>query len=215
MQPNSENGGEPLLVGRVLVLNRLWQAVNIINIRRAITILYSGRCLAIDRNYVTHDWTSWLSHSTEMPRGKCITGVSVRLQAPRVVQLVAYDRLPQPLLRFTRANLYLRDSHRCQYCSRQASSRELTLDHVVPRSHGGTTNWKNVVTACGNCNLRKGDRAPEDVGLKLYQQLRRPEWRPAMLRELQAKTSTHDDWLSFLIIPRSLIDSRPRTRLIT
>ena len=63
---------------------------------------------------------------------------------------------------FTRFNVFLRDAFVCQYCSDRCPAHDLTFDHVVPRSRGGRTTWENVVTACGDCNLRKGSRLPRE-----------------------------------------------------
>ena len=67
----------------------------------------------------------------------------------------------------TRTNILARDRHRCQYCGSSPPIRELTIDHVLPRSRGGRTTWDNVATACGPCNRRKGNRTPNEAGMPL------------------------------------------------
>lgn len=84
---------------------------------------------------------------------------SFQMRLPSVVSLKAYVK---PVLHpaFTRFNVFLRDRFECQYCG---SRRDLTFDHVVPRSRGGLTTWDNVVAACAPCNLKKGNRLSADI----------------------------------------------------
>ena len=93
---------------------------------------------------------------------------------------------------FTRFNLFLRDRFRCVYCG---SGKELTFDHVVPRAHGGRTMWENVATACAPCNLRKGDRLPHEIGMRLRSKPRPPS--PTLFLTLQATEVPHA-WLDYL-----------------
>ena len=95
---------------------------------------------------------------------------------PRVVQLVTYDRMPRSTVRLTRRNIFLRDGHTCQYCGRQATTRDLNLDHVMPRSRGGPMTWENVVCSCRVCNLRKGGRTPQQASMPLLAVPYRPSW---------------------------------------
>ena len=73
---------------------------------------------------------------------------------------------PKRYVRFSRANIYLRDLYQCQYCQDTFDFNDLTIDHVKPRSKGGNTSWENCVTACKSCNTRKSD--------KLYMPLSKP-----------------------------------------
>ena len=85
---------------------------------------------------------------------------------PHVIRLIHYVRVPRAIQRkISRRALFARDGWRCVYCG--TTNGRLTLDHVVPRSKGGESIWENVVTACAPCNLRKGDRTPEQVGMEL------------------------------------------------
>ena len=84
-------------------------------------------------------------------------GLSMRL--PSVIALKRYipmSRRPA----FTRFNVFLRDRFSCQYCGLRFETRDLTFDHVIPRSRGGRATWSNVVTACRSCNMTKGNRMP-------------------------------------------------------
>jgi len=107
-----------------------------------------------------------------------IRSPSVRVSAPEVIVLVHYDRVPCHEAPFTRRNLFLRDDFTCQYCGRRCSSDHLSVDHVLPRSRGGSTTWENCVLACVGCNARKADRTVKEAGLRLLRVPVRPRWTP-------------------------------------
>lgn len=89
---------------------------------------------------------------------------SWQMRLPSVISLKRYvptARRPA----FTRFNVFLRDDFSCQYCGTREDTRDLTFDHVLPRSRGGRTVWENVVTACASCNLRKSNRTPRESGM--------------------------------------------------
>ncbi len=90
---------------------------------------------------------------------KTVKSPSFEMRLPSVVSLKEYVR-PTRQPAFTRFNVFLRDRFTCQYCGEHD---ELTFDHVIPRSKGGATTWENVVAACSPCNLRKGDRLPNEA----------------------------------------------------
>ena len=81
-------------------------------------------------------------------------------------------------VRFSRLNIYARDRNTCQYCGRRPPRAELNLDHVIPRSRGGVTNWENVVCSCVPCNLKKGGRTPDEARMRLLRHPIRPRWTP-------------------------------------
>ncbi|MFN3641638.1 MAG: HNH endonuclease [Gemmobacter sp.] len=117
------------------------------------------------------------------------------IRIPSVVVLKDFVK-PQKRVAFTRFNLFLRDEFRCQYCG---SPRDLTFDHVVPRSRGGVTSWENVVAACSPCNLRKGSRSLKASGLRLMRAPRMPtaeEMRNAGRRF--PPNHLHESWLDYL-----------------
>jgi len=93
---------------------------------------------------------------------KTVRSPSFEMRLPSVLSLRRYVR-PARHPAFTRFNVFLRDRFSCQYCG---SREDLTFDHLVPRSKGGTTTWKNVVAACSNCNLRKGDLLPGEARMR-------------------------------------------------
>ena len=117
------------------------------------------------------------------------------IRIPSVVVLKDYIK-PQKRVAFTRFNLFLRDEFRCQYCG---SAHDLTFDHVVPRSRGGTTCWENVVAACSPCNLRKGSRTLKQSGLRLFRPPRAPS--PEDMHNAGRRfppNHLHDSWIDYL-----------------
>jgi 5-methylcytosine-specific restriction endonuclease McrA len=98
---------------------------------------------------------------------RTVRTASARYPLPAVIRVPGWiDRLPAAVA-LTRRNVLLRDGHACAYCGAEDTARELTIDHVLPRSRGGRTSWENVVTACAPCNRRKGDRTPEEAAMRL------------------------------------------------
>jgi 5-methylcytosine-specific restriction endonuclease McrA len=98
------------------------------------------------------------------------------LKVPRVMVLQMFDKLPRTRVRFSRQNIYTRDGYVCQYCGDKLPRSKLNLDHVLPKSQGGKTNWTNIVCACVKCNSTKANRTPEQAGMKLLRQPKKPSW---------------------------------------
>jgi 5-methylcytosine-specific restriction endonuclease McrA len=89
------------------------------------------------------------------------------LRVPTVIRLLEYRRIPHQTRALSRKNILLRDRYTCQYCHRVLPTSELTLDHVIPRSRAGESAWENLVACCHHCNNKKGNRTPEEAGMKL------------------------------------------------
>lgn len=191
---------------RVLVLNRLWQPVNIVGMRRALSLVFRGRASVlhlVDGDQRVFPADAWLELSRRRPpeAALAIRTPQVDLIPPRVVLLGEYDRVPRRDIRFSRRNVYLRDAHTCQYCGRRYPEEELNLDHVVPRDRGGVTNWDNIVTACIRCNARKANRLPTQAGMELRRAPQRPRWR--MLVAASLSPEEHGLWRDFLEVAPS------------
>ena len=181
--------------GSVLVLNSLYQAVQITGVRRAFRLFYAGRARALSRDFTSYDFENWCDLPVGIDHDAIRTPLrSIRI--PRVIQLVYYDRVPHREVRFTRRNIFYRDKSRCQYCGKLFLQRELNLDHVVPLSRGGRSSWDNVVTACIPCNSKKGNRTPTGAGMNLIRIPRKPAGHP-LLRAHWLGT-VHDEWRTFL-----------------
>jgi 5-methylcytosine-specific restriction endonuclease McrA len=189
-----------ILDAQVLVLNRLWQAVNVCSVRRAFTLLCQGHAHVVQqesgKNFLTHDFESWRDLSHRDPEPEMVQAVSFRIRIPQVIVLLTFDRLPRKEVKFTRNNIFERDRNTCQYCGRVFERRDLNLDHVLPRDRGGTTTWENIVCSCIPCNTRKGNRLPHEARMALIRKPRRPRWRPFI--HLTFNGTQHESWKHFV-----------------
>jgi 5-methylcytosine-specific restriction endonuclease McrA len=181
------------LASSVLVLNRGYAAVHIIGVRRAFSLLCRELAEVIhleEGRFFNYDFQAWreiseLRADSKQPDDDWIRSVNFEIQVPRVIRLLCYDRLPRRSLRLNRHTVFARDGHRCQYCGRRLPTHQLSLDHVVPRSHGGPTSWENVVCACLPCNVKKGGRTPHEAHMTLVTKPVRPKQSPLLLLKLR------------------------------
>jgi 5-methylcytosine-specific restriction endonuclease McrA len=183
----------------VLVLNRLWQAVNICTARRAFALLFQGHAEVVnadDGSFLTHNFDSWRELSAQEPEDEMVHTISLKIRIPRVIVLLVFDRLPKKEIKFTRHNIFERDKNTCQYCGIVFDRSELNLDHVIPREKGGKTNWENIVCSCIKCNSRKGNRLPHQAGMRLIRKPARPRWRPFV--NITFGTRHHESWRHFV-----------------
>lgn len=187
---------------KILVLNRLWQAIHICNARRAFSLLYQGHAHAVSHvngGFETYSFSSWIDFSRQEDSfHDVIYTISCRIKIPRVILLSFFDHLPRREVKFTRENVFRRDKHICQYCGRKFEEKHLTLDHIIPRDLGGETSWTNIVCCCTGCNLRKGNKTPREAEMHLLHKPVKPLSRPF----LAPGGVVHDDfWRRFLDLP--------------
>jgi len=131
----------------VLVLNQSYEPLNICRVRRAIVLLY-------------HDKAEMLENGSGF-----IHSANYIFPLPSVIRLAYMIKRPRPQRRLTRLEVFNRDHYICQYCGNE--TRQLTLDHVIPRYRGGEHVWENVVSACIPCNRRKAGRTPQEARMRL------------------------------------------------
>jgi 5-methylcytosine-specific restriction endonuclease McrA len=171
--------GLSVMQAPVLVLNATFEPINVTAVRRALVLVLKGVAQAEE---TTHTEV----HSS-----------SRAVLVPSVIRLLSYRHIPQQSRALSRKNILLRDRNTCQFCGNSFPAAELTLDHVMPRSRGGRSSWENLVACCYACNNSKGDRTPEEAGLKLQ---RRP--RPFTLhtsRQLMRLIGHRDEkWRKYL-----------------
>lgn len=184
-----------MLNSSVLVLNRSYLPVHVTSARRAFALLYQGIARAVNEEYRTFDFEAW-SQLAVVRDGESVGTPSGRIRVPRVIVLLAFDRLPRRHVRFSRINIMTRDRFQCQYCGSRPARVELNLDHVVPRALGGRTTWENVVTSCLECNRTKGGRTPVQAGMELVRRPVRPRWTP--LAHLMLTGARYEEWRPFL-----------------
>lgn len=185
---------------QVLVLNRLWQAVNVCSVRRALALLFQGQAQVVlnegDGSFQTYSFREWRDLSSTRPHPESVHSVSFKIRVPRVILLLVFDQLPAKEVKFTRHNIFERDKNTCQYCGRVFERKDLNLDHVIPRDRGGPTTWENIVCSCIPCNTRKGNRTPQEARLRLVRKPRRPKWRPFL--HVHLGIPAHDQWRHFI-----------------
>lgn len=143
------------LNAKVLILNQNYEPMSVINVKKAIVLLYLGKVELIEAH-----------------QGKQLRAVSMSMPFPSIVRLSVYVRIPYKKIILSRKNILRRDGHRCQFCGR--SDIALTVDHVMPMSRGGEDTWENLVCACVRCNNKKGDRTPDEAGMPLFRTPMRP-----------------------------------------
>ncbi|HEY7491353.1 MAG TPA: HNH endonuclease, partial [Candidatus Tectomicrobia bacterium] len=124
----------------VLLLNASFEPLRVINWKRALTLLFSGKAEVLEE------------YTRE------IHSISLTMRLPSVVRLRSLIRVGTSGVKFSRQHIYERDQYECQYCGRKPPLHELTYDHIVPRALGGPTDWTNIVTCCTACNRRKGGK---------------------------------------------------------
>jgi len=142
---------------RVLMLNQNYEPLTICTARRAIVLVFQGKAEMI-----------------ESANGDKIHTVATAFDLPSVVRLWHYKKVPHKRIVLSRKNIFARDGNRCQYCG--TASGSMTIDHVTPRRVGGRDTWENLVCACSRCNNKKGDRTPDQAGMKLLKRPARPSY---------------------------------------
>lgn len=164
----------------VLVLNRNWQAVNTCSPAEAFCQMASNAARGLDiesSHMFPVEWEDWLLLPIrEQDQGIGTVNGGVRI--PAVIVLSRYDKIPLQRPKLSNAGIKRRDQNRCQYTGKLLRPGEATIDHIMPRSRGGTTTWENCVLADAEVNRRKADRTPEEAGLKLLREPKKPTPMP-------------------------------------
>jgi len=198
------------LSANVLVLNRYYQAIRIVNVRRAFSMLCRDLAEVIHiepaadgvgQQWMNLDFGSWqelsdLKRAYEPHSFDWIHTVRYPIAVPRIIRLFGYDKLPRQDVKFNRRNIFARDGNKCQYCGKRFATSELSLDHVVPRSQNGRSTWDNIVCCCITCNVRKGGRTPEQANMKLLSRPAKPKRSPVI--NVRLSDRRYASWKQFL-----------------
>ena len=188
----------------VLVLNRNWQAINTRTPAEAFCQMATDTATALDiqgndcryaGQMVPTKWEDW--QQLPVRDGDASIGTARGpIRVPTVIVVANFAKVPKKRPKFNSRNIWERDGGRCQYTGRNLRPGEGNIDHVVPRSRGGATDWENCVLASRDVNSRKADRTPEEAGLKLRQQPQTPSEVPVTM----LLRNVHDiaDWDPFL-----------------
>ncbi len=161
----------------VLVLNQNYEAISVCTVRRAFLLVFLKKAELIDAL-----------------EGEYIRSSLNLFEVPSIIRLKNYVKVPHRKVALSRSNIFKRDGERCVYCG---TTKNLTLDHVIPRSKGGTDSWENLVTACHSCNSKKGNRTPEEAGMTLLQKPFKPSYI-FFMREFNGKI--RETWKPYLYL---------------
>ena len=166
---------------QTLLLNASFEPLKVVHWQKAVTLLCQGKVEVIS----VYD--------------RDVHSVSITFKLPSVIRLLRYVRIKHRFdyVPFSRANIYARDTHTCQYCGQTLPMSELTFDHVVPVAQGGRKDWENIVTSCVTCNRIKGGRTPAEARLTLLRMPRRPESVPA-IRITVGLRNAPESWRDYL-----------------
>ncbi len=163
-------------MAKVLLLNVSYEPLNICSWKRAITLILKGKAEQLEHN------------------GRLINNA---FECPSVIRLKHYVIVPYREIPLTRKNVLHRDHYSCQYCGR--INLPLTVDHVIPRSRGGSHYWNNVVAACLKCNNKKGNKTPSEASMSLKRQPIIPSNRLEFeITKLTKSAIVQDEWKKYL-----------------
>ncbi len=169
-------GKQSILNESVLILNVTFEPLNVTTMKRALSLIFSGKA-----NIVING------------RGVVRSQTAV-FDAPSVIRLGYMVKRPRPRIHLSKQEILRRDEYRCQYCGIQ--SGQMTVDHIIPRHLNGPHSWKNLVTACPSCNLKKGGKSLRDSRMMLR---RRPfEPKPTATYRFGSHLQCHQEWSQFI-----------------
>lgn len=164
---------------KVLILNADYRAFSVCSVYKAFLLVYLNKAEIIKKS--ENAYLRTVSRSYEMPS---------------IIKLHNYVNIPYKGVIMTRQNIFKRDGGKCVYCS---SKDNLTIDHVLPRSRGGSTSWNNLVTACKTCNSRKGDFLPEEIDMFLPYK----PFKPSFIMFLRDFSGLREEsWMPYLQVAR-------------
>lgn len=162
----------------VLVLNKGWAPIHIVDWKKAMSLLCTERVRAVDHvSYNALDLHQWSANTANrLDEFYMIKTASRDYALPEIIVAIEFSRLPQHQVKYSRQSVFARDDFTCGYCGNMFKSKELTIDHIVPRSQGGATSWNNVISSCFKCNQRKGGCTPAQANMKLLFKPHKPGW---------------------------------------
>ena len=151
---------------KVMVLNKVWYPIRIVSLKRALKLIFAEKAFIVDIDFSTYSWEKWENISVNEDEIYIQTTRS-KVKIPLVIVLKNYDKVCKRPLRLTKKNIFLRDGNTCQYSGKKVNMKDADIDHIIPKSRGGENNWNNMVVCCKEINRKKGNKTPEECGLKL------------------------------------------------
>ena len=166
-----------------LVLNYSYEPLQFCSAKRAIIMVLNGRAEFLESD------------------GYIVRSPTTTFKLPAVIRVLnIVKRSRRKGIAFSKKNILRRDNFTCQYCGN--NERSLTVDHIIPKSRGGKSNWNNVVVACKPCNLKKGNQAPSEKGMQLHKKPSKPEFQWPFFQVPCGPTSHLEIWEKYL--PKSI-----------
>ncbi len=190
------SAGAWMINSEVLVLNSGFIPIRITSLKEAICLLTSEKAVPV------------------VEEDRYVRSPSISIRIPSVISIIGYSSFPRKRVAFSKLNVIYRDDMKCQFCGRRFSMRDLTVDHVIPRSRWelitgktlreGFSTWKNLVCACRWCNGRKGNRLLHEIGWQLLREPFEPEYMPHLV--ISVDKARNRGWLPFCTFNVKLID---------
>jgi 5-methylcytosine-specific restriction endonuclease McrA len=173
---------------QILVVDKNLQPCKMSPATDVIPLLYVDKAKVLDEDFFQHTFDDWITYSEiyllDHPDSDRVImrSPNIKILIPEVIVITDYIRNEKKTrkLRFSRQNVFRRDSYSCQYCGKKCSKKELTIDHINPKSKGGPTSWINITSACFKCNIKKADRTPKEANMELLTQPFIPSWSDQM-----------------------------------
>ena len=162
----------------VLKLNQSYEPIEVISWKDAIRLIF------LEKAEIVNEYDKYVKTPQSL------------FKLPAVIRLNNAFSRPRKRIKFNRRNIIRRDKSCCQYCGEYFPATKLTLDHVIPRSKGGKTDWGNIVSSCSACNLKKGSKTLIESGMRLRNKPITPDWMPIELVSLFEK-SIPEEWKDF------------------
>jgi len=173
----------------VLLLNFTYEPLGIVDLARAVRLLFARKVEVVHRG------------------DRDVQTTSIAFPLPSVVRMLYYVRRARKRVALTKKNVLLRDDYTCAYCLARGG-HDMTVDHVVPRSRGGSSAWENLVACCSACNARKRDRTPAEARMPLRRAPREPRCIPWVVVR---RNTAPDEWWKYLALYHVGIEERPST----
>lgn len=181
----------------VLVLNRSWIPIHIVDWKKAMSLIYTENAHAICKEFLSYTYGDWINFSIKADDYNKVRTTSTAIAIPEIIVLTNYNSIPKRDIKFSRQTVFERDKFICQYCGQTFNVKELTMDHIIPKSQGGKSSWLNIVSCCVPCNSRKANRTPVQAGMKLIHSPQEPRWLNPITK-LHGKVHICKSWNHFM-----------------
>jgi 5-methylcytosine-specific restriction endonuclease McrA len=154
---------------KILALNSSYISIKFVSVYSAIGRLYCGNAKVIRVNgsaYEEYDFNEWEKVTGLDSSYEYMNTCTGRFPIPHIIRYLYYSRIPKATLRLSRKSIYERDNYTCYICGKKFGEKHLSLDHMIPVSKGGRTEWENLATCCIDCNSDKADNLLSELKIK-------------------------------------------------